>query len=265
MKSKISNIIWVIIILFFVVAIIAIKYHFSNISTIKTTTSISGSNYTLGSSMVYYQGQNVSNFLIQKINSNNVTGLSYIWYPVATTKGTPTTLHMGDTVGYNCDGSLKILTTFNSTSVTFTNVSTGSKYGGCPICLSGTTYIDTPNGPVNIKEVHTGENVWTTDQNGSRQIGIILKTSKTFVSSSHLMVHIILSDGRQLFASPGHPTSDNRTFGNLSVGEYIDHSRIESVQLVQYNQSYTYDILPSGPTGFYYADGILVGSTIKNN
>jgi len=79
----------------------------------------------------------------------------------------------------------------------------------------------------------------------------------------HVMVHLILKDGRELYASPGHPTTDGRTLGQLKVGDSLDGSVVMVAQLVPYNQSYTYDLLPAGDTGFYWADGILIASTLK--
>ena len=77
------------------------------------------------------------------------------------------------------------------------------------------------------------------------------------------MVHLVLDNGRELFASLGHPTTDGRVFGDVKSGDVIDNSYVKSVELVLYGDGYTYDILPSGDTGFYWANEILVGSTLK--
>jgi hypothetical protein len=77
------------------------------------------------------------------------------------------------------------------------------------------------------------------------------------------MVHLILKDGRELYASPGHPTTDGRKLGQLKVGDSLDGSVVMVAQLVPYNQSHTYDLLPAGDTGFYWANGILIASTLK--
>ncbi len=135
----------------------------------------------------------------------------------------------------------------------------------CPVCvcLSGDTIIDTPNGSVNIKKLKDGMPVWTLDNLGHKQPAIILKSGKTLVPSTHTMIHIVLDDGRELFASARHPTADGRLLGDLTKGDILDNSPVRSVEHVPYNETYTYDILPSGSTGFYWADGILVGSTLK--
>lgn len=76
------------------------------------------------------------------------------------------------------------------------------------------------------------------------------------------MVHIVLADKREIFASPGHPIGDGRIFNNLSVGDILNGSRIIIAQKTLYDKGYTYDILPSGDTGFYFANNILIDSTL---
>ena len=92
---------------------------------------------------------------------------------------------------------------------------------------------------------------------------IILETSKTSVPTTHQVIHVVLEDGRELFVSPGHPTTDGRTIGELSVGDVLDGSTIVRAESVSYAEGYTYDILPSGETGFYWANGILLASTLS--
>ena len=72
-----------------------------------------------------------------------------------------------------------------------------------------------------------------------------------------------LSDGRELFVSPNHPTYDNRTIAGLKVGETYDGSTVKSIEPVPYKYQFTYDILPDSQTGNYWANGILVGSALK--
>ncbi|MGI0027209.1 MAG: Hint domain-containing protein [Nitrosopumilaceae archaeon] len=131
------------------------------------------------------------------------------------------------------------------------------------ICLSGNTMIDTPNGATNIKELKVGMRVWTLDDHGYKQSAVILKTQKTQVPSMHTMVHIVLVDDREVFASAKHPTADGRLVEVLKIGDILDNTKIKTIELISYNENYTYDILPSGPTGFYWANGILIGSTLK--
>lgn len=139
------------------------------------------------------------------------------------------------------------------------------KENPCPICLAGNTLIETPSGLMSAKDLRIGMPVWTTDKVGRRVPGIITKTSKVPVSSTHQMVYLVLDDGRELFVSPGHPTINGYTFGDLVLNDLYDGARVVSSNRVRYGDSATYDILPSGETGFYWANGILVGSTLKSN
>jgi Hint domain len=133
----------------------------------------------------------------------------------------------------------------------------------CPICLAANTQIDTPNGPVAVKDLQLGDVVWTVDAAGARVSAPIVRGVRVFVPADHQMVHVTLEDGRELWASPGHPTSDGRALGDLKAGDRLDGARIRSVERVPYDQPATYDILPAGATGFYWANGILMGSTLK--
>jgi len=210
-------------------------------------------------------GGRLDTFLVQKINIDSVDGLFFARWPIVTSEGVPRTLHIGDDIGYACEGISEILTSidYKSQTVTFTRTVSSTPPYPCPICLSGNTLIDTPQGQVNIKELRSGMSVFTSDKLGNKQPAIILKVGKTEVPSTHMMAHVILDDGRELFASPAHPTADGRTIGDLKSGDVLDHSLVKIVELVPYDQKYTYDILPSGETGFYWANGILVGSTLK--
>src|SRR5438552_15960889 len=193
-------------------------------------------------------GDKIANFLIQKINSDTVEGTIYYLYPLAY-EGVPKTLLVGEEIGYGCDGTLTKLTNidYKNQTVTFTKEVNGPT-GACPICLYGESLIDTPEGKINIKELKVGMPVFTVDKFGQKQVSVILKVSRTEVSTSHFMVDIVLKDGRELFASPGHPTSDRRIFGNIRIGDIVDHSMVKSVKIVPYSQRYTYDILPYGDT-----------------
>jgi hypothetical protein len=77
------------------------------------------------------------------------------------------------------------------------------------------------------------------------------------------VIHIRLSDGRELWASPGHPTADGRRLVDLKSGDVYDGAQVILFERVHYQGTSTYDLLPSGETGFYWANGILMGSTLK--
>jgi hypothetical protein len=133
----------------------------------------------------------------------------------------------------------------------------------CPICLAASTLIATPHGPVLVTEIRVGTVVWTEDSHGTRVAEPVIEIGSTPVPPSHLMVHLVLADGRELLASPGHRTGGGVQLGALSAGTQLDGSTIALWELVPYASERTYDLLPKGATGDYWADGILLASTLK--
>lgn len=131
----------------------------------------------------------------------------------------------------------------------------------CPICLDGATRIDTPDGPRAVADLAPGDPIWTADSAGRRVRGTVLAAASVTAPPSHRLVELVLADGRTLRASPGHPTADGRTIGALRHGVLVDGSRVVSTALVP-SGARTWDVLPSGATGAYWADGILLRSTL---
>lgn len=137
-----------------------------------------------------------------------------------------------------------------------------SSFPTCPICLAAGTFIDTPRGAVRVEDVKVGDQVWTMNEAGQRVAAVIVQRASIQVPANHQMLHVMLSDGREVWASPGHPTSDGRTLGRLQVGEMLDGVKILQIEQLPYTKTFTFDILPAGDTGFYWANGILLGSTL---
>lgn len=134
----------------------------------------------------------------------------------------------------------------------------------CPVCLAPQTQIDTPTGPVAVADLRIGDVVWTADMSGSRLAAIIVKTVRVPVPSTHRMIHVVLEDGRELWSSPGHSTVDGQRIADLKMGDFLSGRRILRIEEGAYQQPATYDILPAGRTGYYWANGILLGSTLAN-
>jgi hypothetical protein len=147
--------------------------------------------------------------------------------------------------------------------VTITS-STSTGAPNCPICLAATTLIGTPSGEVPVTEVTPGTVVWTEAPDGRRVPARVIEVGSTPVPAGHLMVRLTLADGRALLASPGHRAADGRPLGTLAPGDELDGSTIVSWQLVPYAADRTYDLLPAGPTGTYWANGILLSSTLAS-
>ncbi len=207
------------------------------------------------------EGQRESSFLLEKIYPDRVSGFNFREYPIAIGEGSPVTLRAGEIVSNGCTITLT-LTRIERDVATFIKKTDFNR--PCPICLAGDTLIDTLFGRVPVKYLWKGVPVWTSDKAGHRVAGIILETAKTPVPPEHQMVRLVLGDGRELFVSPGHPTVDGRTVGELSPGDFYDGASVTGVEQVPYDQGATYDILPSGETGFYWANGVLLGSTLSN-
>ena len=139
-----------------------------------------------------------------------------------------------------------------------------TSFNTCPICLARGTLIDTPSGPVPVEELQRGMTVWSVDDSGKRFAAMVVETSMTSVPPSSQVVTMRLNDGRTVTASPGHPTADGRPLGEYRVGESLDGALVISVEYASYGDAATYDILPSGATGLYWANGILLRSTLIN-
>jgi len=221
----------------------------------------------LSNATTYSVGQKVGVFTISTINPYNVTGYYNSPYPIGRPGlGDFTIMHVGDTLNPTCDGSAPLVITAinypNSITVSI-GKSMGKPYGGCPICLSANSVIGTPNGDVNVKDIKDGMIVWSTDSNGIMIKSKVIKINNVFVGDTHKVVDLQLADGRELFVSPNHPTYDDRIIADLKGGETYDGSTVKSIGLVPYKYQFTYDILPDSQTGNYWANGILVGSTLK--
>ena len=133
----------------------------------------------------------------------------------------------------------------------------------CPICLALGTRIATPTGDVAVQDLRVGDVVWSADATGARTAAPLIAIGSTPVPATHQVVRLTLEDGRVVYVSPGHPTADGRRVGELLMGDAIDGSRIASVERVAYSGGATYDILPAGATGAYWANGVLLGSTLR--
>ena len=119
-------------------------------------------------------------------------------------------------------------------------------------------------GEVPVQDLRAGMRVWTTDARGHRIIGMVLETGHMQAPLGHEVVRLALADGRSVLVSPRHPTGDGRSVGELEPGTPYDGSTVTSTALVAYGGQ-TWDLLPSGPTGTYFANGVLLGSTLERH
>jgi hypothetical protein len=114
-----------------------------------------------------------------------------------------------------------------------------------------------------VEELRVGDPVWTANESGERVAGTVLRTGNVRFPASHEIVNVTLRDGRELWVSPGHPTVDGRRINELRIGDKLDGSPVTQLEWLSYDGGSTFDILPSGDTGFYWANGILLASTLR--
>jgi hypothetical protein len=132
----------------------------------------------------------------------------------------------------------------------------------CPICLARGTRIATPSGDVAVEDLNVGDLVWTLDA-GVRVAVPLVEIGSTPVPATHRVVQLRLSDGRAVDVSPGHPTADGRRVGDLRGGDGYDGAIVMSATLSPYSGGSTFDVLPAGASGTYWANGVLLGSTLR--
>lgn len=172
----------------------------------------------------------------------------------ATASGYTFTIRVGQNQGETYQGTIAVNGLITVTGTT-------PSINTCPICLAEGTLIDTPNGLVPVEKLQKGMIIYTQDSTGKKIAGVITAAASVQSPTSFQIIRIALNDGRSVSASPGHPTTDRRTIGELKVGDYLDGGIVAAVTAVPYN-GYTFDILPDGGSGFYWANGILLKSTL---
>ena len=132
---------------------------------------------------------------------------------------------------------------------------------GCPRCLPAATRIATPDGDRDIAELAIGDPIFTLDDAGHRIAARVLWIGTTRIAGGHQMVRITLADGRVVSGSAPHPDASGRALGDLARGDRLDGSRVVRVEVVPFTGDQTWDVLPSGSSGLYVADGVVLRST----
>jgi hypothetical protein len=133
----------------------------------------------------------------------------------------------------------------------------------CPICLARGTRIATPDGEVAIEDIRVGMQVSSIDEAGRRFVATVVLVGRTPVPAMHEVMRLVLDDGRVVRASPGHPLADGRPLGTIRAGDRVDDATVVSATLEAYDGGFTFDLLPEGPTGMYFADGVPLESTLR--
>jgi hypothetical protein len=136
--------------------------------------------------------------------------------------------------------------------------------GSCPICLSGDTWIATAAGPVPVRDLTMDALVYTLNDAQQRVLTRVVRIMRVPAPADHEFIRLRLADGRELQASPGHPTADGRLLRELVLGDRVDGSIVSSVDRVPVRgEAATYDLLPASGIGVYWANNVLLGSTLS--
>lgn len=143
------------------------------------------------------------------------------------------------------------------------DVHKGPAHGACPICLAANSVISTPAGPIPVSKIAVGIHVWSATADGRLVDGVVLETTSRLAAPGSQLIRVALADGRQVTASAPHEIADGRSLGSLRVGDEIQGLAITELAVVDDSLGFTYDLLPSGQTGEYWADGILMRSTLN--
>jgi hypothetical protein len=78
-----------------------------------------------------------------------------------------------------------------------------------------------------------------------------------------VLADIDVADGRVVTGSPGHPRAGAGTLGDIRQGDMLDGARVARVTRVPLDSDRTWDILPSGPAGYYVIDGVVLRTSFE--
>ncbi len=149
-------------------------------------------------------------------------------------------------------------TTAMATSTTTTAMATSTTTTAMAMCLPPDILIRTVTAEKKISNLKVGDIVLS-DNGKPVRIAKITKVE----AKNHKVMKIKFNDGTSFEGSAEHPTADGRLFKDLKTGDKIDGRTVVETKLIPYKYSHTYDILPDSKTGNYYANGVLIGSTLK--
>lgn len=133
----------------------------------------------------------------------------------------------------------------------------------CPICLTGDTHIATARGAVPVQELVPGDLVWSLDARGARVLSPLRRTARAPLVGAVPMLRVRLEDGLELVASGAHPMLDGGHLSDLRARDSLGGHRVESVTLRYLRLGATYDLLPASSTGAYWANDVLLASTLR--
>lgn len=160
------------------------------------------------------------------------------------------------------DGGFRVRGTIDEGGTIHVDSRAAAQGPNCPICLSRGTLIETPRGPTPVESLAVGDGIWSVDASGRRVAARVTATGSMPAPRGHRIVHLRLADGREMWASPGHPLIGGRPLGTVRPGDLVDGARVVIADLVRYAGGATFDLRASGQTGGYWANGIPLASTL---
>jgi hypothetical protein len=139
----------------------------------------------------------------------------------------------------------------------------GLSISGSPGCLPAGSLVETPAGLRPVERLAAGDLVVTINANGARSPAPVLSVSRLRVLPTHLLIEIVLADGRAVRASARHPLADGRLLAEIVPGDEVDGDTVLAVRSAPYHGGQTFDLLPAGATGAYVVGGVALGSTLQ--
>ena len=132
----------------------------------------------------------------------------------------------------------------------------------CPICLARDAMIATPRGAIAVEELRPGDPVWTSDRLGQPVSALVVRIGSMSAPPGH-EIRPSRPRRRPDGAGVAGPSACRRTGRRRPAGRrrlrWLDG---QVVRPVPYDSGRTFDLLPSGETGRYRANGISLGSTL---
>ncbi|MCB0839978.1 MAG: hypothetical protein KDD99_25085 [Bacteroidetes bacterium] len=131
------------------------------------------------------------------------------------------------------------------------------------ICLHPQTMILTYEGEKEVQSISEGEYIWTLNECEEKELQPVIWTNQVKVPASHQLLDIAFENGQHLKVSPLHPDIQGNALKDLTIGSYLNGEKVVSIEMIPANIPATWDILPAGATGAYFANGVAIGSTLK--
>ena len=227
-----------------------------------TTTAMATSSTTSSTTTAMATSSTTSSTTTAMATSSTTSSTTTAMATSSTTSSTTTAMATSSTTSSTttamATSSTSTTTTAMATSTTTTAMATSTTTTAMAMCLPPDILIRTVTAEKKISNLKVGDIVLS-DNGKPVRIAKITKVE----AKNHKVMKIKFNDGTSFEGSAEHPTADGRLFKDLKTGDKIDGRTVVETKLIPYKYSHTYDILPDSKTGNYYANGVLIGSTLK--